>query len=205
MTDTAGGDNLDRIVAQWAAEKPELNTSSMATVGRLLRAGRIVEREVERELARFGLNQSEFNVLAALRRSGEPYQLSPAELSSMLLLSSGGLTKRIDRLHQAGFVMRAPDPEDGRGLLVGLTTVGNEILEVSLAAHVKNEERALAALDLDQRAELDKILRTLLLAYGDGGYAHVGRAFRRERRKRAVAAEALTAAKAGKPPEGSAV
>jgi DNA-binding MarR family transcriptional regulator len=198
---TEGADNLDRIVAQWAEEKPELDTRSMATVGRLLRTSRIVEREVERELARFGLNQSEFNVLAALRRSGEPYQLSPAELSSMLLLTSGGLTKRIDRLTQAGFVMRAPDPEDGRGLLVGLTTMGNEILEVSLEAHVRNEERALAALDLEQRNQLDALLRTLLLAYGDRGQDHVGRAFRRERRKLAGAAEALTAAKVVDPSE----
>jgi len=200
MTDPEGGDNLDRIVAQWAEEKPELDTRSMATVGRLLRTSRIVEREVERELARFGLNQSEFNVLAALRRSGEPYQLSPAELSSMLLLTSGGLTKRIDRLTQAGFVMRAPDPEDGRGLLVGLTTIGNEILEVSLEAHVRNEEQALAALDLDQRTQLDALLRTLLLAYGDRGQGHVGRAFRRERRRLAGGAEALTAAKVVDPP-----
>jgi DNA-binding MarR family transcriptional regulator len=203
MTDPEVGDNLDRIVAQWAEEKPELDTRSMATVGRLLRTSRIVEREVERELARFGLNQSEFNVLAALRRSGQPYQLSPAELSSMLLLSSGGLTKRVDRLHRAGFVMRAPDPEDGRGLLVGLTTVGNEILEVSLDAHIKNEERALAALDLDQRDALDKLLRTLLVAYGDRGQAHLGRAFRRERRKSAGAREALPATNAVDPPERS--
>jgi DNA-binding MarR family transcriptional regulator len=194
MTDGEPGDNLDRIVAQWAREMPELDTRSMATIGRILRVSRFLEREVDRELARFGLNQSEFNVLAALRRAGEPYQLAPAELSRTLMLSSGGLTKRVDRLQHAGLVHRSPDPEDGRGLLVGLTTAGNEMLIVSLTAHLQNEERALAPLSQEQQEQLAGLLRVLLLAYGDGNQNHRGRAYRRERRIPTAANEPSTAA-----------
>jgi DNA-binding MarR family transcriptional regulator len=182
VTEPPAIDNLDRIVDQWAKEMPELDTRPMAAIGRLLRTSRIVERQVESELARFGLNHSEFNVLCALRRAGHPYQLSPADLSRSLLLSSGGLTKRIDRLEHAGLVIRSPDPEDGRGLLVSLTEAGNEKLEVAIVAQVGTEERALAALGPGQRDQLAALLKALLLSYGDRGQARLGRAYRLERR-----------------------
>ena len=183
MEDTDSGDNVDRIVAQWARELPDLDTRPMATIGRLQRVTRFVDREVERELARYGLNLNEFNVLAALRRAGKPYVLSPAELSRTLLLTSGGLTKRIESLRRAGFVSRVPDPEDGRGLLVGLTTEGADVLSEAMSAHIQNEDRALAALTEEQRDQLTSLLRTLLLSYGDGTRGHRDRAYRLERRK----------------------
>lgn len=183
MSDGETADIVDRIVAQWAKERPDLDTRAMATIGRLQRVARYVDREVERELARFGLNLNEFNVLAALRRSGEPYQLSPAELSRTLLLTSGGMTKRIESLRRAGLVTRVPDPEDGRGLLVGLTEEGNATLGQALEAHVQNEERALAALDPDERDQLASLLRTLLISYGDDTHGHRDRTYRLERRR----------------------
>jgi DNA-binding MarR family transcriptional regulator len=187
MADPGARDIVDRIVEQWARERPELDTRAMATVGRLQRVARYLDREVERELARFGVNLNEFNVLAALRRSGAPYQLAPAELSRTLLLTSGGLTKRIDRLHRAGLVMRTPDPEDGRGLLVGLTERGNELLTEALNAHVRNEDRALGALTSDERDRLACLLRTLLLSYGDRAQHHRDRNYRLERRRSEIA------------------
>lgn len=189
MADAGARDIVDRIIEQWARERPELDTRAMATVGRLQRVARYLDREVERELARFGVNLNEFNVLAALRRSGAPYQLAPAELSRTLLLTSGGLTKRIDRLHRAGLVTRTPDPEDGRGLLVGLTERGNDLLTEALAAHLKNETRALAALTSEECDRLGGLLRTLLLSYGDGMQQHRDRTYRLERRRSEVAPE----------------
>lgn len=176
------GDVLDRIVQQWSHELPELDTQAMATIGRLQRAARYVDARVERELARFGLNLSEFNILAALRRSGAPYRLAPAELSRTLLLTSGGLTKRIDRLQAAGIVSRAPDPDDGRGVLVALTDSGHALFRDALSAHLENEDNTLAALDREERAQLAELLRRLLVSFGDGVHSRRDRAYRIERR-----------------------
>ncbi|MGH3428853.1 MAG: MarR family winged helix-turn-helix transcriptional regulator [Mycobacteriales bacterium] len=183
MADLGPRDIVDRIVEQWAGERPDLDTRAMATIGRVQRVARYLDREIERELARFGVNLNEFNVLAALRRSGAPYQLAPAELSRMLLLTSGGLTKRIDRLHHAGLVTRVPDPEDGRGLLVGLTERGNGLLTEAMTAHIQNENKALAALTPEESDQLAALLRTLLLSYGDGSQHHRDRNYRLERRR----------------------
>jgi DNA-binding MarR family transcriptional regulator len=183
MGDLGARDIVDRIVEQWARERPELDTRAMATIGRLQRVARYLDREIERELARFGVNLNEFNVLAALRRAGAPYQLSPAELSRTLLLTSGGLTKRIDRLHRVGLVTRVPDPEDGRGLLVGLTEPGNRMLTEAMTAHIQNENKALAALTHEEGDQLAALLRTLLLSYGDGVQHHRDRNYRLERRR----------------------
>lgn len=187
MPDPNARDIVDRIVEQWAREQPTLDTRAIATIGRLQRVARYIDRQVERELARFGVNLNEFNVLAALRRSGAPYELAPAELSRTLLLTSGGLTKRVDRLHRAGLVKRTPDPEDGRGLLVSLTERGNETLNQAMTAHIRNEDKALAALTPEEGDQLAGLLRTLLLSYGDGAQHHRDRNYRLERRRSEVA------------------
>jgi DNA-binding MarR family transcriptional regulator len=161
-------DHIDRIVADWVRERPELDLLPVAVVGRILRASRYLERDVERELATFGLTISEFNALSALRRSGAPYRLSPKHLSSALLLSSGGLTKLLERLEGAGLVRRQPDPEDGRGLLVVLTQAGHALQEEAFAAHLENEEELLAALNAEERATLAAALRKLLASFEAG-------------------------------------
>jgi DNA-binding MarR family transcriptional regulator len=163
-------DHIDRILAEWERERPELDLLPIAVVGRILRAARYLDREVERELARFGLTISEFNALSALRRTGAPYRLSPKHLSSSLLLSSGGLTKLLERLEAPGLIVREPDPDDGRGVLVRLTDAGKALQEEAFAAHRENEAELLAALDENERADLGDLLRNLLatLEAGEG-------------------------------------
>src|SRR5712691_10825370 len=117
-------DHVDWIIEAWAQEMQGADTSAMAVVGRLLRASRHLEREIERQLALFDLNITEFNILAALRRAGAPYRLAPVDLSRSLLLTSGGLTKRVDRLELEGLIERSPDLGDRRSVLVGLTPAG---------------------------------------------------------------------------------
>jgi DNA-binding MarR family transcriptional regulator len=161
-------DHIDWIVEAWRREMPEVDTSPMAVVGRLLRAARHLELAIERRLADFGLNMTEFNVLAALRRTGSPFRMAPVDLSRSLLLSSGGLTKRIDRLEAHGLVERSPDPKDRRSVLVGLTEAGRELIEPAVAEHLTNEAGLIAALSSEQRETLNSVLRSLLVSLDDG-------------------------------------
>jgi DNA-binding MarR family transcriptional regulator len=109
------------------------------------------------------LNSGEFDVLASLRRSGTPYQLTPTELFRTLMLSSGAMTNRLDRLEHAGLIVRLPDPSDRRGTLVGLTARGREIADVAVTAHVANEHRLLDTLSAEEQAQLAQLLRKLLV------------------------------------------
>ena len=123
------GDHVDHLLAQWHAEMPDLDPSPMAVIARVSRLGRIFDRRVEELYAKYGLNQSQFGVLAALRRAGPPYCLSPTELYNSLLISSGAMTNRLERLAAAGYIDRIPDPEDGRSILVALTPAGKQLIE----------------------------------------------------------------------------
>jgi DNA-binding MarR family transcriptional regulator len=168
-------DHVDRIVGDWALELPSLDTEAMAVVGRILRVARYLERDVELELGRFRLSISEFNALSALRRRGEPHALSPTELSTALMLSSGGLSKLVERLEARGLVVRTPDLTDGRGVVVRLTDEGRALQESAIRAHVANENQLLAPLDSSLRDELAEILRTLLVAFeGNAGRMRPG-------------------------------
>jgi DNA-binding MarR family transcriptional regulator len=170
-----GEDHVDRIVREWGEEYPSLDTEAMALIGRILRIARYLERDVELELARFGLSISEFNALSALRRRGEPHALSPTELSRGLMLSSGGVTKLIERLEARGLVVRTPDATDGRSVAVALTPAGRELQEAAIDAHVVNENELLGPLEPDVRDELTHILRTLLVAFeGNAGRMRPG-------------------------------
>jgi DNA-binding MarR family transcriptional regulator len=168
-------DHVDRIVHEWAEEYPSLDTEAMALIGRILRIARYLERDVELELGRFGLSISEFNALSALRRRGEPHSLSPTELSRGLMLSSGGLSKLVERLEARGLVVRTPDETDGRGVVVALTDEGRDLQEAAIDAHVANENELLGPLDSDAREQLTRVLRTLLVAFeGNAGRMRPG-------------------------------
>jgi DNA-binding MarR family transcriptional regulator len=158
------GDHVDTIVAAWAREQPKLDTDAIALIGRVMRASRLLQLEVERTLGLFGLTINEFNTLNALRRAGPPHKLSPTDVGVSLLFSSGGLTKLLERLESRGLISREPNPDDGRGVMVALTPAGRELQEEAMAAHQLNEERLLGPLPPDQRERLNTILRDLLLA-----------------------------------------
>jgi cytochrome b561 len=165
-----GKDHIDWIVEEWAREMPGVDTSAMAVIGRLLRTSRHLQRRIEGRLAPYGLNMTEFNILGALRRTGSPYRLAPTELSRSLLLTSGGLTKRLDRLESHGLIERRPDPGDRRSVLVGLTPAGQALIEDAIGAHLSNEAQLVAPLSTAQQDALTAILRTLLVAFDDGSH-----------------------------------
>ena len=162
---TGSGDHVDRIIAEWAEQLPDLDTDAIALIGRLMRSSRLLQLEVERSLGHFDLTINEFNTLNALRRAGKPHRLSPKDVGVSLLFSSGGLTKLLERLESRGLVAREPDPDDGRGVIVSLTPAGKKLQEDAMAAHQLNEEELLNPLTRNQREQLNSILRDLLIAF----------------------------------------
>jgi DNA-binding MarR family transcriptional regulator len=155
-------DHVDEIVNQWRRERPDLNVAPLALLGRLFRVVHLADAELAPEFAQHGLQPGWFDLLAALRRAGSPYELKPTELMRATLISSGGMTKRLDRLEEAGLVERRPDPDDRRGTLVRLTRRGRTAIDRAVVAHVANEERLLGSLSARDRRALDGLLRTLL-------------------------------------------
>jgi len=160
-------DHVEHIIAQWQRERPEIDVSPMGVIARISRLCRLLERQIEEGYAEFGLNQAQFGVLAALRRAGPPYCLSPTSLYNSLLISSGAMTNRLERLTAAGFVERIADPEDGRSMLVALTTKGKRLIDKVVTRHYENERRLLASLAPQEQETLSALLRTLLLGFDD--------------------------------------
>jgi DNA-binding MarR family transcriptional regulator len=155
-------DHLDEILGQWRRERPDLDVQPLGTVGRILRIAALADGVLGAERAGFGLQAGWFDVLAALRRAGRPYRLTPTQLKGTMLLSSGGVTKRLDRLAEAGLIRRLPDPADRRGTLVELTREGRTVIDRAMAAHVARENGLLAPLDRRERRLLDDLLRKVL-------------------------------------------
>lgn len=156
-------DRVDRIVEQWRRERPELETSAMATIARIVRVSQLLERDLEEVFKDYGLAGWSFDVLATLRRSGSPYRLSPKHLSHSLLLSPGALTNRLDRLQDVGWIRRLPDPEDRRKLVIELTAKGLRLVDRVVERHVENETRLLQSLSPSELKALNRVLRKLLL------------------------------------------
>jgi DNA-binding MarR family transcriptional regulator len=165
----SGADHVDHLIEQWGRVLPELDVSPMAVIARISRLCRILERDVDQIYAEYGLNHAQFGVLAALRRSGPPYRLSPTELYNSLLITSGAVTNRLERLTAAGLVRRVPDPEDGRSLLVALTPKGLRLIDRLIELHYAREAELLASLGVRDREQLVRLLRNLLLALEQGG------------------------------------
>mgnify|MGYP001116987747 FL=1 len=134
----------------------------MATIGRLGRLHALASRSIADVFARYGLQIGEFDVLAALRRSGEPFVLKPTDLARILMLSPAGMTNRVDRLEAAGWIERRSDPDDRRSSLVRLTDEGRALVDRAVTDHLANEARILAPLTPTERTALDRAMRALL-------------------------------------------
>jgi DNA-binding MarR family transcriptional regulator len=155
------------LLAQWQRQRPDLDVAPMGTFGRLARVATHTSRHIEAGLAEHGLTVADFDVLAALRRAGEPFELKPTDLSRTLMLSPAGMTNRLDRLEQAGHVDRRMDADDRRSYLVRLSPSGRDVVDRAVTDHVENERRMLAVLSADEREGLDRALRTLLGQFAD--------------------------------------
>jgi len=158
-------DFVDELVAQWGAERPDLDLGAMETLGRLARFHAFVLRSVEDVLAQHGLQLGEFDVLATLRRRGAPYVAKPSEIARALMLSPAGVTSRLDRLEALGLLERRPDPDDRRSVTVALTDEGEAVIDAAITDHVANEARLLEPLGASGRATLNDLLRKVLAAF----------------------------------------
>ena len=154
-------DEVDRLVSAWRRERPDLDVSPLEVLSRVNRLARHLDRARRTAFAERGLETWEFDVLSALRRAGSPYQLSPGQLLTQTLVTSGTMTNRIDRLAAKGLVVRGPDPSDRRGVLVRLTDTGRELADTALTALLKSERELLAALPESRLSELADLLREL--------------------------------------------
>jgi DNA-binding MarR family transcriptional regulator len=157
-------DEIDRLVAEWNRERPDLDVSASHTLTRITRLALLQAMSFAPVFARYGLTWGEHLVLAALRRTGSPFRMSPTTLFSSLLLSSGAMTNRLDRLEEIGLIRRLPDPSDRRGRLVELTAKGRRVVDRAVVDHIAEEEKLIAPLSRSERARLAALLRKLLLS-----------------------------------------
>ncbi len=145
-------DHVEVILAQWARERPELDASSIGIFGRISRIDRLFQQAMAEFLRPYGLTLGLFDVLAALRRLGAPFQARPSDLAETVMLTSGGMTGRLDQLEQAGLVVRVPDPDDRRGMLARLSSEGQELIDGLMAKHL---DRWLTCLGWLRTSELE--------------------------------------------------
>lgn len=162
-------DEVGRLVNQWAAERPDLDLRTMATVARLLNVAALIQARLAAFAAEYGLSIPEGDVLFTLRRAGSPYRLPPSAIAESLLVPSGTMTNRLDRLEQQGLIERLPHPTDRRSMEVQLTDRGRELVDEAVTGHVESERRMLEPLSERDRATLDRLTSRLLEHLAPGG------------------------------------
>jgi len=155
-------DLTDRVLGGWRTARPELEVDALQVTARLSRIGPLLAKRQEAVFDQFGLGRGEVGALSALRVAGPPYRLSPTRLGKGLMLSSAGVTSRIDRLERRGFVRRLPDPDDRRGVLVELTDSGLEVVDAAVVALTKSDRQLLERLDADELRLFEDLLRKFL-------------------------------------------
>ena len=161
-------DAVDTILAQWKRERPDLDCSPMGPIGRLKRCTALLEQRLETAFTEFELSTWEFDMLATLRRAGAPHILTPTELFSTLMVTSGTMTHRLKRLESRGFIVRQVNTEDARSMLVQLTDEGLALIDRAVEKHVENERQILSALSAEKLFELDNRLADLLRSLESG-------------------------------------
>ncbi|WP_428264220.1 MarR family winged helix-turn-helix transcriptional regulator [Haliangium sp.] len=154
-------DHVDEILQQWARERPDVDVSAMAIIGRISRLEKVIRPRLNAVFADHDLESWEFDVLATLLRTGPPNRLTPGELLASMMITSGAMTNRIDRLEKRGLVKRERSRDDGRLVLVTLTRKGRKKVDAALVDHAANELRIISALTPAQRAQLADLLRLL--------------------------------------------
>jgi DNA-binding MarR family transcriptional regulator len=159
-------DAVDRIIGQWHEVRSDIDVGPIEVIGRVSRLSRLIDRRLAENFARFGLEAWKYDVLATLRRSGEPYELTAGDLVRQTMVTTGAVTNRIDRLEQQRLVERA-QTDDRRKVIVRLTPKGRELVDEVVGDHLATERAVLASLTPRQEADLVRLLRTLLLALGD--------------------------------------
>jgi len=155
-------DFTDKLLADWDTARPDIGVGSLQVTARLARIGPHLARRQEAVFERFGLSRGEVGMLSALRTAGPAHRLSPTRLGQGLMLSSAGVTSRLDRLERRGFVQRLPDPDDRRGVIVELTDSGLEIVDAAVEANSASDRQLMERFDPQEIELLEGLLRKLL-------------------------------------------
>ncbi|WP_405520978.1 MarR family winged helix-turn-helix transcriptional regulator [Streptomyces canus] len=158
-------DAVDEFMDQWATQRTDLDLDAMGTIGRILRLSRLVNGRLKDHFTQYDMETWEFDVLATLRRSGQP--LTAKALAGSIMIGSAALTNRIDRLVARGLVTRESVPGDRRSLHIALTPEGRDLVDRTVEGHVQNQRKILAGLTPADREDLTRVLRTLLVSLGD--------------------------------------
>ena len=157
------------MLDQWRRERPEIEADGMTLVPRVMRLAHLYDGEMTRVSRSFGLKPGWLDVLSALRRIGAPHRMSATELARWVLLSSGGMTNRLDRMEEAGLVRRRPDPADRRGVLVELTPRGGRVIDAAIDAHLALYEQLVSgALSKTEQSTFVELMRKQTLAFEEG-------------------------------------
>ncbi|MCG3129104.1 MAG: hypothetical protein CHACPFDD_04013 [Phycisphaerae bacterium] len=157
-------DSVDLFIEQWNRQRPDLDPSALGVVSRVLMLAKHLEHSADRALERFELTLWQFDVLAALRRAGPPFKLSPTRLMQLVTLTSGAMTNRIDRLENLRLVVREADPEDRRGVQIALTREGRKLVDEAIAVRLDDARRNICGFSASEEKSLAGLLRRLLLA-----------------------------------------
>jgi DNA-binding MarR family transcriptional regulator len=162
-------DPVDKLLNQWHEARPELDVSGLSVAVRVELVAKLLRRGTEKALANVGLKSWQYDVLSALRRQEQPFELPATELARASFLSSGAMTTRIDHLESMGFVKRRRDPNDRRGVRVRLTIRGRKVVDAALQARLTAADRSLQTLSARERNQMESSLRKLLLVLGANG------------------------------------
>lgn len=154
-------DQVNKVIKQWEAARPDVDTSTMGPIARLNRASKKILTVEEKTFSKYRLNLAGFDVLSTLRRSGSPYALTVGELMASMMITSGTMTNRIDQLEKIGFVQRIPDPQDARRFIVSLTPEGFSVIDNAIVEHVATQHELLKGLTTEELAQLDSLLQKL--------------------------------------------
>lgn len=155
-------DGVDKIIAQWNHERPELDVEPMALIGRLMRIASHISKGMGETLSEYDLNGASFDVLATLRRSGAPFALSPTDLMTTMMITSGTMTNRIDQLVKRNFVERIANEHDGRGFLIKLTDEGFALIDEVVGAHVKTQEKLVSGFSKADQKAMNQLMKSYL-------------------------------------------
>jgi DNA-binding MarR family transcriptional regulator len=153
---------IDKIIGQWNRERPDLEISAMALIGRVKHINQHLTKEMTKTFALHKLNFASFDVLATLRRSGPPFALSPNALLTTMMVTSGTMTNRIDQLVKAGWVERIGNPNDGRSFIIALTDQGFALIDAVVTEHVATQARLTSGLNQEEQLRLNKLLDKFL-------------------------------------------
>ena len=157
-------DIIDILIQEWQSERTDLDTSAMQIVGRVLNLGKILEKRASKALEVYGIHYTDFDVLATIRRSGEPFELTPSKLMQSVLITSGAMTALLNRLSKLGLIYRAPDPKDGRIKLVGLTKKGADLIDKASITRFEEATNAVHIFSKTEKKELEDYLKKFMFS-----------------------------------------